>query len=179
MRGVVSLAAALSLPMMLDNGKPLPERNLIIFITFVVILVTLVFQGLTLPFIIKGIKIEEIDLMVPEEQQEAEIRIRLINAALKRLEDEHKAELENNDLLISLKSEFENHLKHNSRKLECLECIEKDEAELYIYRRVLKDIYHVQRTELYHMRKERKFSDDAIRKEEMQVDIAEIRITKQ
>ncbi|MHC8950161.1 Na+/H+ antiporter [Sphingobacterium hungaricum] len=56
MRGVVSLAAALSIPVYLDNGFPFPHRNLILFITFVVILVTLVVQGLTLPYLIKRIK---------------------------------------------------------------------------------------------------------------------------
>jgi len=176
MRGVVSLAAALSLPITLENGNPLPERNLIIFITFVVILVTLVFQGLTLPLIIKALKLEEIDPMVPEEKQEAEIRIRLINAALRRLQDKHQAEMVDNDLLLSLKLEFEHHLKHTHIKLDCMECLEKDQKELHVYRRVLKDIYHVQRTELYHMRKEKIFSDEAIRREEMQVDIAEVKI---
>lgn len=52
MRGVVSLAAALSIPLMLTDKVPFPLRNLILFITFVVILVTLVVQGLSLPFII-------------------------------------------------------------------------------------------------------------------------------
>jgi len=176
MRGVVSLAAALSLPMTLDNGNPLPERNLIIFITFVVILVTLVFQGLTLPFIIKALKIEEIDPMIPEEKQEAEIHIRIINAALNRLADKHKAEMEDNDLLLHLKSEFESHLSHTHLKLDCMECLEKDQKELLVYRHVLKDIYHFQRKELFQIRKEKIYSDEAIRKEEMQVDIAEIRI---
>lgn len=53
MRGVVSLAAALSIPVELANGTPFPQRNLILFITFVVILTTLVLQGLTLPWIIR------------------------------------------------------------------------------------------------------------------------------
>ncbi|MEI9920882.1 MAG: Na+/H+ antiporter [Bacteroidota bacterium] len=52
MRGVVSLAAALAIPITL-NGAPFPQRNLILFITFIVILVTLVVQGLTLPQLIK------------------------------------------------------------------------------------------------------------------------------
>jgi CPA1 family monovalent cation:H+ antiporter len=51
MRGVVSLAAALAIPVTLANGSPFPHRNLILFITFVVILVTLLAQGLTLPYI--------------------------------------------------------------------------------------------------------------------------------
>lgn len=57
MRGVVSLAAALSIPVTLDNGQAFPHRDLILFITFVVILVTLILQGLTLPALIKWLKI--------------------------------------------------------------------------------------------------------------------------
>ena len=53
MRGVVSLAAALAVPIAFDNGTAFPQRNLILFITFVVILLTLVVQGLTLPYFIK------------------------------------------------------------------------------------------------------------------------------
>lgn len=53
MRGVVSLAAALSIPPVMSNGAAFPHRNLILFITFVVILLTLVVQGLTLPYFIR------------------------------------------------------------------------------------------------------------------------------
>lgn len=53
MRGVVSLAAALAIPITLQNGEAFPYRNLILFITFVVILLTLLLQGLTLPYFIK------------------------------------------------------------------------------------------------------------------------------
>lgn len=53
MRGVVSLAAALSIPPLMEDGTPFPNRNLILFITFVVILLTLVVQGLTLPYFIR------------------------------------------------------------------------------------------------------------------------------
>ncbi len=52
MRGVVSLAATLSLPALVADGSPFPQRNLIVFLTFCVILVTLVLQGLTLPRLI-------------------------------------------------------------------------------------------------------------------------------
>src|SRR5579871_917123 len=53
MRGVVSLAAALAIPVTLSNGQGFPQRNLILFITFIVIILTLMVQGLTLPFILK------------------------------------------------------------------------------------------------------------------------------
>ena len=57
MRGVVSLASALAIPVTLDNGRDFPQRNLILFITFVVILLTLVGQGLTLPYFITRSKL--------------------------------------------------------------------------------------------------------------------------
>ncbi|MEI9910636.1 MAG: cation:proton antiporter [Bacteroidota bacterium] len=69
MRGVVSLAGALSLPVYLSNGTALPQRNLILFITFVVILVTLIFQGLTLPWLIRKLNIQADDEINPHGQR--------------------------------------------------------------------------------------------------------------
>ncbi|MHB1023464.1 MAG: Na+/H+ antiporter [Acidobacteriaceae bacterium] len=59
MRGVIALAAAITLPEMLANGKPFPQRNLIVFLTFCVILVTLVLQGLSLPLLIRMLGLTE------------------------------------------------------------------------------------------------------------------------
>ncbi|HTU58512.1 MAG TPA: Na+/H+ antiporter [Polyangiales bacterium] len=56
MRGVVSLAAALALPAELPDGSPFPERSLLVFVTFVVILVTLVAQGLSLPWLVRRLR---------------------------------------------------------------------------------------------------------------------------
>ncbi len=67
MRGVVSLAAALAIPVTLDNGTEFPQRNLILFITFVAILLTLLVQGLTLPYLIK--KSKAFDMTREEESQ--------------------------------------------------------------------------------------------------------------
>ncbi|HEY1903780.1 MAG TPA: Na+/H+ antiporter [Terracidiphilus sp.] len=55
MRGVIALAAAMSLPQTLDSGDPFPQRDLLIFLTFCVILITLVAQGLSLPFVIRKV----------------------------------------------------------------------------------------------------------------------------
>jgi CPA1 family monovalent cation:H+ antiporter len=76
MRGVVSLAAALAIPVTLDNGQIFPHRNLILFITFIVILLTLVVQGLTLPYIINRSKLFEAGSFntVPEEIAAEQIR---------------------------------------------------------------------------------------------------------
>jgi CPA1 family monovalent cation:H+ antiporter len=70
MRGVVSLAAALSIPVMLADGTEFPYRNLILFITFVVILLTLLVQGLTLPYIIERANIfERLAVESPEDMR--------------------------------------------------------------------------------------------------------------
>jgi len=82
MRGVVSLAAALALPMEAGTGTPFPGRDLILFFTFVVILVTLVLQGLTLPPIIRWLGIHDDGL---EAKEEKSARLKANQAALARL----------------------------------------------------------------------------------------------
>jgi hypothetical protein len=82
--------------------------------------------------------------------------------------------LASNSLLLSLRAELENNLNHTNGKLDC---IEENHKELAIYRRVLKGIYRVQRKELFQLRKDKKHSDEVIRQEEMQVNIAEVRVT--
>ena len=83
MRGAVSLAAALSIPLATDGGSPFPQRDLVIFLTFCVILGTLVVQGLTLPALIRTLRIEP---DTAQEAEDAKARIRAAEAALERLE---------------------------------------------------------------------------------------------
>ena len=59
MRGIVSLAIALGLPKHLPDGTPFPERNAILFISVAVVLLTIVGQGLSLPWIVKKLNIKE------------------------------------------------------------------------------------------------------------------------
>jgi CPA1 family monovalent cation:H+ antiporter len=84
MRGAVSLAAALAIPLTTDAGAAFPDRDLIIFITFGVILGTLVVQGLTLPALIQVLGLEDDGLA---EKEEAKARIHAAEAALVRLEE--------------------------------------------------------------------------------------------
>jgi monovalent cation/hydrogen antiporter len=84
MRGAVSLAAALALPLTTDSGAPFPDRDLVIFLTFAVILGTLVFQGLTLPGVIRVLDLEDDGLA---EKEDAKARIHAAEAALARLEE--------------------------------------------------------------------------------------------
>jgi CPA1 family monovalent cation:H+ antiporter len=84
MRGAVSLAAALALPLETDAGEPFPGRDLILFLTFSVILATLVAMGLTMPFVIRALGLEDDGV---EAREDAEARIHAAEAALVRLEE--------------------------------------------------------------------------------------------
>jgi monovalent cation/hydrogen antiporter len=84
MRGAVSLAAALALPLSTDAGAPFPGRDLIVFLTFGVILATLVGQGLTLPLVIRALRLEDDGL---EDREDAKARLHVAEAALARLEE--------------------------------------------------------------------------------------------
>jgi Na+/H+ antiporter len=84
MRGALSLAAALALPLETDAGAPFPGRELIVFLTFSVILATLVGQGLTLPIVIRALGLEDDG---SEDREDAKARIHAAEAALARLEE--------------------------------------------------------------------------------------------
>jgi Na+/H+ antiporter len=82
MRGIVSLAAALSIPNEVMAGAPFPARDLILFITFAVILVTLLGQGLTLPWFVRTFKVVEGD---ESDTSGAAARVRISEAAMARI----------------------------------------------------------------------------------------------
>jgi monovalent cation/hydrogen antiporter len=84
MRGAVSLAAALALPVHTDAGSPFPGRNLIIFLTFCVILATLVLQGLSLPALIRFLDVQDDDAA---DREETKARKHAAKAAIARIDD--------------------------------------------------------------------------------------------
>ena len=84
LRGAVSLAAALALPLTIDGGEPFPQRSYVIYLAFCVILATLVLQGLTLPAVIRLLRLEDDGL---SDKEETKARIHAAEAALGRLEE--------------------------------------------------------------------------------------------
>lgn len=163
MRGVVSLAAALSIPVTLANGVDFPHRNLILYITFIVILVTLVLQGLTLPVIIKKIKLPDFNDHLPEEETEKLIREELAKESLSYLTQHHNAELEHSFLLQKLASQWQNQLKPD-------ETIIISESIKIVYKNVLER----QRILLLHKNKnEQRIDEEVIRRFLHQIDLEE------
>ena len=108
MRGVVSLAAALAIPLLGAGGQPFPLRNLLIFITFIVILVTLVGQGLTLPLLIRWLGgVEDRDHLRPAHEQHLALRQLLARNSLAELAQYYDAQTHPNELLDQLRHQFE------------------------------------------------------------------------
>ena len=93
MRGVVSLAAALSIPLYIPGTQiAFPERSLVLYITFMVITLTLIFQGLTLPVLLKMVKLPNYDDHMPNAEAQRIIRIGMAQASLDFLERNNMSE---------------------------------------------------------------------------------------
>ena len=176
MRGVVSLATALSIPLYMNDGKIFPQRELIIFITFVVIFITLVFQGLTLPAVIKLAGIEELDPVLPDHEQHAGIRLRLEKVALERLKEQYPSS--NNSILRGYENSLLREIEGHEVYLRSVEVCMNRDVERKEFQLVMADIHDHQRMELFKMKKEKTYTDEAIRKAEQLLDINDLRVAE-
>jgi monovalent cation/hydrogen antiporter len=100
-RGVVSLAAALSVPIAITTNVPFPGRDRVVVMTFVVIVVTLVAQGLTLPWVLRKLGLDKVGFaeLRHRKQRELSARVETARAALARLDAAAKEKALPNDIL--------------------------------------------------------------------------------
>lgn len=179
MRGVVSLASALAIPLTLESGEAFPHRNLILFITFVVILVTLVFQGLTLPLFIKWLKVSEIDEYIPARDQIETIRLRLAKESIDYLDKRYKREMEELPTIGRIKEQLQRSIDATEGTLNEHEKKEQLFSVRSLYRQVMLELVSLRRAGLEQFRKEKKFDDQVIREMEHNLDLEEARLNKQ
>jgi len=166
MRGVVSLAAALSIPLTLADGTPFPQRNLILFITFVVILLTLVVQGLTLPFILRTIKLVDRDFVRSEKEIDYEIQNRLAQVAVDKIRNDYADKIENFPTLKDQLDKYENQLRSSEIIINYAE-----------YRKIYIDILETQRMWLINKNREELLLDEEIIKKHLRLlDLQEERL---
>ncbi len=168
MRGVVSLAAALSIPLTLQSGEPFPLRNMILFISFIVILCTLVLQGLSLPFLIRKLGIEVKD---NERTQELEIEMNLANAALAHITANYDHEIKTVKAFRMLKERHEMLLKAQHKQLSD----QGNAPPLHssTYRAALLELIDVRRAALAEIRLSKAYPDEIIRNIEREIDLNE------
>jgi CPA1 family monovalent cation:H+ antiporter len=173
MRGVVSLAMALSIPLFI-NGQAFPYRNLILFITFIVILVTLVLQGLTLPWVIRKVKLEERPGTIPEEEQELIIHKKIAKASLELIEEKFDSERKQNEHLKVLFSRLQTDL--NFYQQDLTELANSKDNTLISYQRIYLELLERQREMLTEMNRRDEFDEDLIRKYLGLIDMEEFKI---
>ena len=174
MRGVVALAAALALPEVLANGQPFPQRNLIVFLTFSVILVTLVLQGLTLPPLIRALGLCGTGADLKDEEEEA--RRFITSTALAFLEG-----LRENDT-AEFAAVYDDISHRYARRLAAMskESQDSDELsgkELDRYRKLLGELLRLERKTAVQLRNDGRINDEVLRKLEHELDLSETRLT--
>jgi CPA1 family monovalent cation:H+ antiporter len=166
MRGVVSLAAALSIPVQLANGSAFPQRDLILFITFIVILLTLLVQGLTLPYLIRKLNISDPDQTLSEEEVDNLIRKQLAQHSLQHLRGNYNEQLQTQPMLQQM-----------ARKWEANTLLTDDVLIAKEFKKIYTDILNQQRQWLLNKNKEEKTLDeDIIRKHLLRLDLEEERL---
>ena len=171
MRGVISLAAALALPLTIEGGALFPERDLILFLTFCVILATLVVQGLTLPALIRALGLED-DGSV--EREEIEGRIGVAEAALARIEELVEEDWVREDTAERIRGLYTYRRSRFAARFDGDEGgIEERSAA---YQRLLRELLRAQRNTLVRLRDEGKISDDAMHRIEHDLDLEESRL---
>ena len=175
LRGIVSLAAALALPLNDAAGRPLIDRDVIIVMAFVVIVVTLVGQGLLLIPILRWLRLEEdVD---PTDIRDIEVRVAALKAglaALKRLEQKDEHTPEEWEIIGRIRSEYENRIAHLRAHTE----LGVAENPLAVYDDKLQAAtLKAERAAITRLRDEGKIPDEIFRKIQFDLDLAASRLT--
>jgi Na+/H+ antiporter len=169
MRGVVALAAAISLPEHLADGSPFPQRNLIIFLTFCVIFVTLVLQGLTLPPLIRRLGLAGADAVDLDEEK---ARREMIEAALAYLQAARESD---NPEFESVYDELMQVQRYRLNRLEARDASagagEPDASRFERYFDLSRKIRALQRATLLNLRNQNQIGDETLRKLEYELDL--------
>jgi Na+/H+ antiporter len=170
MRGVVSLAAALAIPLEVDGGAPFPQRDLVIFLTFSVILATLVGQGLTLPWLIRRLGVGDDGTAAHEELHAREAAVLAAMARLDELAEEWPGHLELIDHLRERHEHATEHLEHDHESGE----VAKDQ-EAIEHAKIQRAVIDAQRLAVIDLRDRGVISDEALRRVERGLDLEELR----
>ncbi len=172
MRGAVSLAAALAIPLSLDDGSVFQARALIIFLTFCVILATLLLQGLTLPLLIPMLGIEEDGT---SDREEAKARMLAAQAAIERID-----ELQTEDWVRDETADRARRLmEYRARRFRSRYVDGPDgafEERSIAYQRLEREILEAQRRAVLDLRNEGRISDEVMHRIERDLDLEDTRL---
>jgi monovalent cation/hydrogen antiporter len=172
MRGAVSLAAALALPLHTDAGSSFPHRDLIIFLTFAVIFGTLVLQGLSLPVVIRWLGLEDDRVL---EREEVKARIHAADAALARIEELAGEDWVRDDTAERLRGLYEfRRGRFASRYTGDDDGGAEDRSQAY--QQLLRELIEAEREAVVALRGDSRIGDEAMRRVLRDLDLEEARL---
>jgi Na+/H+ antiporter len=172
MRGAVTLAAALAIPLMTDAGTGFPNRDLIVFLAFCVVFATLVVQGLTLPLVIRALGLEDDRLDVKEETK---ARIHAAESAIARLEelvDEGSVRSDTAERLRGLYEFRRNRFRARFDDADDGAIEERSQS----YQRVRRELLDAERSAVVALRNEGRISDEVMHRVERDLDLEDSRL---
>lgn len=179
-RGIISLAAALALPLVMENGDGFPKRHSIIFLSFVVIFVTLVVQGLSLPLLLRLLRVQP---QTHEDNEEKELKLYLATSTLHFIDHEYPIHLESK-LKEQLKKKYETLVHNLTKELRINKKMRANDGSVPApsvtpQLNAQLEISRFQRELLIKLHKEGTFSDAALKKVEMERDIDDLKLDMQ
>lgn len=173
MRGAVSLAAALALPATTDAGAPFPGRDLIIFLVYVTILVTVVGQGLTLGPLIRALNAE--DDAEAHRLRESKARLRAADAAIRRIEELIDEEWVREDTARRMRALYEYRIRRFSAHFD-----DEDDGDMEVgslaYQRLRREVLNAERGEIIRLRNQGFINDEEMRRIERDLDLEDARL---
>jgi CPA1 family monovalent cation:H+ antiporter len=171
-RGVVSLAAALAIPLTLANGAPFPNRDLILFITFGVIILTLVGIGLILPAVIRWLGVTRYRNAEHRQERDAELAARhgAMDAGLRRLEQLVGERNVPGEVAALMRA------RHDSRRLQFPRSVAEGFEQAALGAELRLELIAAEREHLYQLLRDGKITDESRRRIERELDLEEASI---
>ena len=172
LRGAVTLAAALALPLTTRSGAPFPERNLLIYLAFCVILATLVLQGLSLPLLIRVLHLED-DGSAAKEETKA--RIYAANAALARLDELAGEDWVRQDTAERMRGLYRFRVTRFSARFDADDdgAIEQQSQD---YQRLRRELLNAERMAVVDLRRQGRINDDVMNIVQRDFDLEDARL---
>jgi len=172
MRGAVSLAAALALPEVTAQGAAFPERELVIYLTFGVILATLVVQGLSLPLLIRGLGLQEDGA---SEREETQARLTAAQAALARLDELASQNEVSQESAQHLRKHYEARVRSITKRFKQA-ADEPGEDHAMSYQQLQREALQTERSAVIGLRNRGEINDEILRRIERELDLEEQRL---
>jgi len=173
MRGGVTLAAALAIPLETDAGAPFPDRPLVIFLAFSIVLSTLVIQGLSLPAFVHVLKLERDDDV--DAREDAKARIHAVDAGLARLEELIDEDWVRDDTAERVRGMYRFRRNRFGVRLDGSDD-DGIEAQSQDYQRLRRELLDAERMAVVALRNEGKISEDVMQRVTRDLDLEDSRL---